>query len=282
MPEITLDQGTLHYTDTGGDGPPVVLVHGLLVNGTLWRDVVPELSGHARVLVPDLPLGAHRTPMHPGTDLTPPGIGRLIADFLTALDLRDVTLVGNDTGGAMCQMALVHHPERIARLVLTNCDSHRNFLPPAFRPLQWLAHVPGAYWLLAQLTRVPGLLRSWLGFGLLATRRLDPDLVDGWATPLRTVPGVRRDVTAVLRGIHPRHTLDAARRLGGFAGPARLVWGDQDRFFTPAHAERLAAEFTDARLVWARGARTFVPLDAPAELAAHITELLHHTLGAGS
>jgi pimeloyl-ACP methyl ester carboxylesterase len=284
MPEITLDQGTVRYTDTGGDGPPVVLVHGLLVDGTLWRDVVPALAEHFRVVVPDLPLGSHRVPLRPGVDLSPPGVGRLIADLLAALDLRDVTLVGNDTGGAMCQMVLVHHPERVGRVVLTNCDSHENFLPPAFRPMQWMARVPAAVWLFAQLTRAQRLLTTPAGYGLLATRTLDPDLVAGWTGPLRADPGVRRDVTAVLRGIDTRHTLDAAARLRGFPGPALLVWGARDRFFTPAHARRLAAEFGTApdggaRLELLPDAATFVPLDAPAELSALVRAFVRGEVG---
>ncbi len=131
MPEIELSPGTVHYRDEG-HGPAVVFIHGLLVNGSVWDRVVSELSGQVRCIVPDLPLGAHWISMKDGADLSPPGLARLISELLERLELRDVTLVGNDTGGALCQLVCAHHPERIGRLLLTNCDAFENFPPPAF------------------------------------------------------------------------------------------------------------------------------------------------------
>src|SRR3954454_18378020 len=114
--EVNLPQGTIRYRDRG-QGPPIVFVHGALVNGDLWRKVVPELAKDFRCVTPDLPLGSHEIPMPANADLSPPAVAKLIADFLAALDLTDVTLVGNDTGGAMCQLVVTSHPERIGRLV---------------------------------------------------------------------------------------------------------------------------------------------------------------------
>ena len=143
MNEARLQQGTIRYRESG-TGEPVVLVHGLLTDGQLWREVAPRLARDFRVIAPDWPLGSHQLPLEPGADLSPPGLARIIADFISELDLEEVTLVGNDTGGALCQLVAAHHPERLGRLVLTPCDAYENFLPPAFRPLQMLAHVPGA------------------------------------------------------------------------------------------------------------------------------------------
>src|SRR5579862_8034286 len=127
---ITLPQGTIRYLDHGA-GPTLLLVHGLLANTTLWGLLVPRLALHFRCIAPELPLGAHTLPMNPDADLSPLGIAQLLADFLRALDLHDVTLVGNDTGGAICQLVIAHHPQRIIRLVLTNCDAFERFFPPA-------------------------------------------------------------------------------------------------------------------------------------------------------
>jgi pimeloyl-ACP methyl ester carboxylesterase len=274
MPEVTLDQGTVHYTDSGGDGPTVVLVHGLLVNGSLWRDVVPGLSANARVVVPDLPLGSHPSALREDADLTPPGVARLIADFLAALDLRDVTLVANDTGGAMTQLVLTRHPERVGRVVLTNCDSHENFLPPAFRPLQVLPVIPGAMALVAALLRIRKLWASPLGFGTLTLAGAGQERLESWVTPVIKDLGVRRDLGKVLRGIDKRYTLEAATKLREFGGPALLVWARNDRFFTAEHAQRLAAEFADARIEWVDESRTFVPVDVPARLSELITDFV--------
>jgi pimeloyl-ACP methyl ester carboxylesterase len=266
MPTVDLPQGPLHYRDEG-EGPVLVLVHGLLVDGTLWSRVAPLLPGH-RVLRPDLPLGSHRTPMRPDADLSPAGLARVLADFLAALDLRGVTLVGNDTGGAICQVAAADHPERIGRLVLTNCDAYDNFLPPAFRPLQWLPRVPGALALTAGLAGWGPVRKA---FGVLTTEPIPADLYAGWTRGLRD-PGVRHDLGKVLRGITPAETQRAIAVLRRSDRPTLLAWGREDRFFAPAFAERLAADIPGARLEWLPGARTFTPLDAPERLAELIGE----------
>jgi pimeloyl-ACP methyl ester carboxylesterase len=146
VPEIKLSQGTIHYREQGSGvgGGPVLLIHGLLVNGTIWDRTLPRLAQHARCIVPDLPLGSHATPMDQAADLTPPGLAALIAELITALGLEDVTLVGNDTGGALCQLTTAANPALVGRLVLTNCDSFEHFPPRAFKPLvSALARVPG-------------------------------------------------------------------------------------------------------------------------------------------
>src|SRR5947209_11153285 len=131
---VELTGGPVHFRE-GGTGEPIVFVHGLLVDGQLWRDVAARLEGEFRVIVPDLPLGSERDPFAPGTDLSPPGLARIVAEFLDALDLERVTLVGNDTGGAICQLVVTRHPGRVGRLVLTPCDAYEHFPPPAFKPL---------------------------------------------------------------------------------------------------------------------------------------------------
>lgn len=132
---VALAGGTIRVLDVG-EGRPVVFVHGLMVNGRLWRHVVPAISARARCVVPDLPLGGHSPAMMPDADLSPPGLARLIAELLDRLDLRDVVLVGNDTGGALCQLVVAHHGERVGALVLTNCDGFEQFYPAVLRPLR--------------------------------------------------------------------------------------------------------------------------------------------------
>lgn len=266
MNEIALPQGTIRYRDTGS-GPPVVLLHGLLVSGTLWRKVVPHLERDFRVIVPDLPLGSHSIPLDPGADRTPSGIARLVADFLAALDLRDVTLVGNDTGGAICQMVAADHPERLGRLVLTPCDAYENFLPPAFRPLQYIARVPGATTLVLQGMRVPAIRRSPLGFGMLTKRPIEDAVLAEWMRPALSDPGVRGDATAFLRSIDKRQTLAAAEKLKRFDRPTLIAWAPGDRFFKFKYAERLAADIPNARLERIEDSGTFVSEDEPERVA---------------
>ena len=127
MPDIELSAGSIEYEDTGGHGPVVVLLHGLVTDGSLWRSVVRELRANHRCIVPTLPLGSHRRPMRVDADLSPRGIGNLQAEFLEKLDLEAVTLVGNDSG--LFQFVAGLHPERLARLVVTSCEAFENFPP---------------------------------------------------------------------------------------------------------------------------------------------------------
>ena len=268
---IELPQGTLSYADAGS-GPPLVFVHGALVDGRLWEEVTPPLGDRHRCIVPDLPLGSHRTAMAPDADLSPPGLARLVADFIEGLDLDGVTLVGNDTGGAICQLVAVNHPERLARLVLTPCDAYENFLPPAFRYLQVAARVPGGITMLMQTMRPRAMRRAPIAYGWLTKRPLPDEHLDHWVEPAMGNAAVRRDAVKVLRGISKRYTLEAAERLKDFDRPTLLAWAPEDRFFTLKYAKRLAGAFPDARLELIDDARTFVSLDQPARLAALISE----------
>jgi pimeloyl-ACP methyl ester carboxylesterase len=266
MPEVQIPQGTIRYREQG-TGEPVVLVHGLLNNGLLWREVADELAKDFRVISPDWPLGSQELPMQEGTDLSPPGLAAIVAAFLEALDLRDVTLVGNDTGGAICQLVVVNHPGRLGRLVLTPCDAYDNFLPPMFRPLQLAARVPGAVWLIAQSLRPRPARRLPFAFGWLSKRPLSREVSDAFLAPALHDRRIRREIAAVLRGISPRHTEEAARRFGEFDKPVLLAWAPEDRFFKLRYAERLAEAFPNARLELIDDSYTYVPIDQPQRTA---------------
>jgi pimeloyl-ACP methyl ester carboxylesterase len=262
---ITLKQGTIHYSDEG-EGEALVFVHGLLVDGRLWQKVTPELAQSHRCIVPDWPLGAHRAALEPGADRSPRGIAHLIADFLEALELERVTIVANDTGGAISQILASERPERVRALVLTNCDCLENFLPPVLRPLQWLAHVPGAYRLIAWQARSARVRRSALGFGMLSHKPLADELTASWMQPLGE-RAVRADVVATLKAIDKRDTLAAAERLRERPLPTLLAWAPDDLMFPLRFAERLVAMIPGARLEQIADSRAFVPQDQPERLA---------------
>jgi pimeloyl-ACP methyl ester carboxylesterase len=267
--EVQLGQGTIRYRERG-TGEPIVFVHGLLVNGDLWRKVVPTLAKDFRCITPDWPLGSHDAPMKADADLTPPGLARLVADFLAALDLERVTLVGNDSGGAISQIVVTEHPERIARLVLTPCDAFEVFPPRMFRYLSVVARIPGAMFQLSQSMRIRALRRLPFAFGWLTKRPIEDEISDSYVRPGISSADVRRDTAKFLRGAKPEHTLAAAGKLHHFERPVLLAWAGDDRFFALELAQRLAAEFPNARLEVIDGARTFVPEDQPERL----TELI--------
>jgi pimeloyl-ACP methyl ester carboxylesterase len=268
MNQVDIPQGTIRYRESG-TGEPIVLVAGLLNNSLLWRDVMSDLARQQdfRVIAPDLPLGSHELPMKEGTDLSPPGLAAIIAAFLEALDLRDVTLVGNDTGGAICQLVAVNHPERLGRLVLTPCDAYDNFLPPMFRPLQMAARIPGAIWVVGQSLRPRPARRLPFAFGWLSKRPLAPDVSDAFLKPALGDRRIRRELAAVLKGISSRYTEEAAQRFGEFDKPVLLAWAPEDRFFKLRYAERLADAFPHARLELIDDSYTYVPVDQPQRTA---------------
>jgi pimeloyl-ACP methyl ester carboxylesterase len=275
---VDLPQGTVEYRATG-TGPTIVLLHGLLVDGALWRDVVPRLEPDFHLVVPELPLGCHRLPMRADADLTPPGVAKLVADFLDALDLDEVTLVGNDTGGAISQMVAAHHPERIGRLVLTPCDTYENFLPPMFRPLQWMAYVPPLMTGALQGMRLRRMRLAPNAFGWLM-KRPDDALVKSWVAATLANRGARRDAMKLLRGVSKRQTLVAAERLRSFDRPVLLAWAPEDKFFKFSYAERLASDIPTARLERIDDARSFVPIDQPARTAELIAAFAREPQGA--
>jgi pimeloyl-ACP methyl ester carboxylesterase len=267
---VDLSAGTIHYREAGS-GPPIVFVHGFLVDGRLWDGVLERLAATHRVIAPDWPLGAHRTAMKSDADLTPPGIARTIGDFLDALDLEDVTLVGNDSGGAMSQIFAAGRPPRLGRLALTNCDTHENFPPGIFKALPPLTKLPGGTTMTIAPFRIPAVLR--LAFRPFAKTRIPNELVDSWGAPATSDSGVKRDVGKVAAGMNKRHTLAAAERLRGADLPLLLAWAPGDRFFPISYAERLASEVGGAAtLVRIPDAKTFVALDQPARLAAELAE----------
>jgi pimeloyl-ACP methyl ester carboxylesterase len=264
MPEIELPQGTIRYRDTG-EGPPVVFVHGLLVDGTLWRKVTPLLDGDARCIAPDLPLGSHRVALDADAEVTPAGVARLVGDLLAALDLDDVTLVGSDTGGAISQLVALDHGERVGRLVLTNCDCFEVFPPKEFVPMVKAARVPGALFAAMQPMRSAKARRTPMAYGALA-HDLPDELTAAWIQPFLDDADIRRDTVAFLRAVDKGTMLDAAARLPSLEIPSLVAWGQDDRFFPPELGERLATAL-GARLEPIPGARTFVAEDEPEALA---------------
>ncbi|HEX7246083.1 MAG TPA: alpha/beta hydrolase [Solirubrobacterales bacterium] len=264
--EIELPAGTIRYREAG-EGKPVVFVHGFLVDGRLWDGVVDALSDRYRCIAPDWPIGAQQVSMKPEADLSPYGIAAIVASFLEELDLEDVTIVGNDSGGAMSQVLVTRHPERIGRLVLTNCDTHENFPPGVFKAMPPLAKLPGGMTVLSAPFRVGALARG--AFKPFARTPIPPELVASWMAPGLHDPGVKRDARKVTAGMNKRYTLEAAEKLRGTELPILLTWAPGDRFFPIKYAQRLAAE-TGARIVEIPDAKTFVPLDQPGRLAEEI------------
>lgn len=265
--EIELPAGTVRYREAG-EGKPVVFVHGYLVDGRLWDGVVDSLSDRCRCFAPDWPIGSQQVAMKPDADLSPYGIAATIAAFLEALDLSDVTIVGNDSGGAMSQVLATRHPERIGRLVLTNCDTHENFPPGVFKLMPPLAKLPGMMSAIAAPFRIGAVARA--AFKPFAKTPIPAELIASWMEPGLHDADVKRDVKKVTIGMNKRYTLEAAEKLRDSELPILLTWAPRDRFFPIKYAKRLVAETPNARLVEIPDSGTFVPIDQPQRLADEI------------
>ena len=271
MNQVELSAGTIEYQDAGA-GPPLVFLHGLLMDASLWEDVITGLSPAFRCLAPTLPLGAHHIPVRPDADLSLPAIAGLVTEFLDRLDLHDVTLIGNDTGGALVQLLMAGGAPRVGRVVLASCDAFGNF-PPGLtgKTLALAGKLPPAlFGLFMQQLRLRAVRRLPLAFGWL-TRRGDAATAR-WLQPVLHQPEIRRDTVRMLRAAlsDTGLLLRAADGLAGFGRPALVVWAREDKVMPPEHGARLAALLPDARLVEVADSYTLIPLDQPAELAGAI------------
>ena len=272
MPHTELSHGTLHYRESG-TGAPVVFLHGYLMGAGLWDPVVRLLDGEFHCLVPELPFGAHPAPLKHDADLTAAGLGDLVAGFLDALDLRDVTLVGNDSGAAIAQVVAARHPGRLAGLVLATGDAFDNFPPKPFRPLIAAARAGALTGMVAMLKARPA--RSLPNaYGWLTHGELPHDLIDEWVGAYFADKGVRRDLRRLTARLGDDDFMNQiATELAAFTQPTLLAWAADDKFFPVEHARRLGAILPSAQLEVIADSRTWVMLDQPERTAELIAGL---------
>ena len=267
MPQVTLKRATISYRELGPDDsphPPVLFVHGILVDHRLWLQVAESLAHKGfRCILPNLPLGSHTIAVEGSVALTPHTVAEMVHELVAALDLRDVTLVGNDTGGGLCQLLVDAHPDDVGRLVLTNCDAFEAFPPFPFNAIFSIVRGPRTIRLMSALMKIAALRRSPLGYGLLM-RRSDDALTASWVEPIGADPRIAQNLVTLLRAVAAMDLTDVATRLPHFAKPVTVVWGMADRCFKPSLGRRLVALFPNAAMVEVPGAHTFVALDAPA------------------
>jgi len=281
MTEIRLSAGPLEYEDMGS-GEVIVLLHGLHMNGSLWREVAAILAMGHRCVVPTLPFGGHRAPMRPDADLTPRGVARLLGELLERMNLHDVTLVGNDTGGVIAQLLVTENPRRIGRLVLASCEAFDNFPPGLPGKVSALAaRMPGGLYWAGQSMRWRPLTRLPLTWGWMSKRPIPRDLLDSWFGPLREQRAVRQDVVKFVRAIAKADLIEAAEKLADFDRPALVAWAVEDKVMPPAHADLLASRLPNSRRTDIEDSFTLIPLDQPNLLADLIAAFIQDTAGKG-
>jgi pimeloyl-ACP methyl ester carboxylesterase len=272
MSSIDISAGTIHYEATGPEnGRPVVFVHGYMMGSQLWRQVSQRLAERGlRCIAPTWPLGAHVEALRPAADRTIAGVAGIVAEFLAALDLEDVVLVGNDTGGVVTQLVAVHHPERLGALVLTSCDAFEHFPPPVLKPVILAAKTKTVFRTAIQAMRAPAARkRAYEG---LAHSDID-DLTQTWVRPVLSDPAIAEDLRQFTLSMRPEVTTGVAARLPEFDKPTLIAWSGDDVFFEQEDGARLAAIIPGARLEVIEGARTFSMLDRPDRLADLLSDV---------
>jgi pimeloyl-ACP methyl ester carboxylesterase len=279
MPEVTLPAGTIEYQDTGGDGPELVLIHGLAMSGTQWRHVVDELRDDYRCILPTLPMGAHRIPMSPDADLSLHGLGHIIAEFLDALDLREVTLCFNDWCGAQVMIA-DGLCDLVGRLVLASCEAYDNYPPGLPGNVAWLsAKLPGGLAMARRTLGIRALRESPLSLGRMTKRGIPDEVVKEWIEPLKN-RAIRRDLrkyAGQARRAGRPALIAASEALPSFDRPVLVVWATEDRVMPLEHGRRLAEDFPQGRLVEIADSYTLIPEDQPHALAATIRSFAEET-----
>ncbi len=276
MSELELSGGTIDYEDSGGDGPVIVFVHGLMMDGSVWRHVVREMRSDHRCLLPTLPLGGHRHPMRAEADLSMGGIAALLGEFLERLDLEEVTLVMSDWGGPQLLVGGAREA-RIARLVLCSCEAFENVPPKgAARLLPYIARVPGGIFAAVMPFRVDRLRRLPMTYGHMSKRPVPREVMDRWFGPVTSQREIRRDLGRYVRSAAQgrRELLAAAEALRCFERPALVVWASEDRLMPIEHGARLADLLPRGRLVEVSDSYTLISEDQPAELISHLRGFL--------
>jgi pimeloyl-ACP methyl ester carboxylesterase len=269
-PTVRVDGLDIEYSDSG-TGPTVLFVHCVYVTGALWNDVVAELGEGFRCIAPTWPLGAHSTATD-GADIGAEAASRRIVHFMEALDLTEATVVANDTGGGLVLASLgdsTLDTSRIARLVLTNCDSYEHFPPGSFAQIVKVCRFSSAIGggILRLLATGPG-----QSFFIKAVSKHPPtperqrEIFGAFATS----GAARHDAVTVTASLDPALTIKAGPAIEAFDKPVTLTWGTEDDLFPLDHAHRLRDAFPHSTLIEIPDCSTFVMVDAPQKLAAAI------------
>ena len=274
MKSVSVTAGPIQYRDVGDpDGPAVVLLHGLLMNDTVWNLVLPLLPEGFRYLLPVLPMGGHRIPMRDDADLTMPGMVDIVADFLDALDLTDVTLVVTDWGGALF-LTDIGRDKRVGKLVICPSEAFENF-PPGFPgKVSWVvSRSPATVSLAMRQLRIGWLRRQWFMFGLMAKKPVPQEIADDWLASGLSDRRIRRDLVKYCQTkFVKRDLIRATDRLADFGGDVLVLWS-HNSVMPDTHAQRLA-ELTSGQLRYVDDANVLIMLDQPAQTARAIGEFL--------
>jgi pimeloyl-ACP methyl ester carboxylesterase len=257
---IETPSGRISYVEQG-TGPVALFVHGVLLNGHLWRHQLAALSDIRRCVAVDL-LAHGDTEITPGQDVSVTANAEMIRQFLDALKIDQVDLVGNDSGGGIAQIFAALHPDRVRSLTLTDCDTHDNWPPEAFKPFLAMAAGGGLRGALDAMLSDKSIYRSpqALGPAYEHPERVSDDSIEKYLRPLVKTGQRTRDLEHFLAAFDNKHTLAVEDLLKKLTAPALIVWGTDDIYFDVKWSHWLADHIPGVRRrVELKGARIFFP-----------------------
>ena len=267
--QVHTRSGPASYIDTGGPGRATLFVHGVGTSSYLWRNVIGQLGGQRRCVAVDLPSHG-QTPAAADQDFSLPGLARFVADFCDALELTDVNLVANDTGGAVAQVFAAGNPERLHTLTLTNCEAHDNLPPKALLPAVLLARMGLFARLAPRMVRdIPRARKRVFGRTYQDVANLPEEIARGWLESSFATAESARQSQRLLTSLHARDLLAVEPALARLQVPTLIVWGTDDPFFRRKWAYWLRDTIPGATdVVEIDGGRLFFPDERAAEFTA--------------
>jgi pimeloyl-ACP methyl ester carboxylesterase len=267
--QVHTRSGPASYIDTGGPGRAALFVHGVGTSSYLWRNVIGQLGGQRRCVAVDLPSHG-QTPAAADQDFSLPGLARFVADFCDALELTDVDLVANDTGGAVAQVFAAGNPERLHTLTLTNCEAHDNLPPKALLPAVLLARMGLFARLAPRMVRdIPRARKRVFGRTYQDVANLPEEIARGWLESSFATAESARQAQRLLTSLHARDLLAVEPALARLQVPTLIVWGTDDPFFRRKWAYWLRDTIPGATdVVEIDGGRLFFPDERAAEFTA--------------
>jgi pimeloyl-ACP methyl ester carboxylesterase len=275
MKQILINTIPLEYADHG-KGETLLFIHGTFANGNTWRKIIPALSKFFRCIVPDWPLGGHRIAVDDTADLSSYGIADLVLNFLDALKLTEVIIVANDTGGAYAQVFTAKYPERVKKLILSNCEGLEIFPPEKFKLLQSLVKIPGYTYLMSCVFRSRSFLKRPEAFGLLSHTLTGGEIFELYVQNFVLNKLIRKNFKKLVAGWNPKYTIEAAYTLATFKNPVLIIWGRDDKELFPlALGERISAIFPNSTFEVIDSSLTYVQEDQPEKVIHLISKFVN-------
>jgi len=257
---VDTPSGRISYVEQGS-GPVALFVHGVLLNGYLWRHQLAELGDLRRCIAPDLLAHGH-TEIDPHQDVSVTANAHMLAQFLDALGIDQIDLVGNDSGGGICQIFAALYPQRLRSLVLTNCDAHDNWPPQAFQPFVEMVAAGGLAGTLQAILDDKAVFRSEqaLGPAYEDAQNVSDDTIETYLRPFLSSAQRTRDLESFVNAFDSRHTLAIEDGLRKVQAPTLIAWGTDDVYFPLEWSHWLAQTIPGTtRRLELEGARIFFP-----------------------